>query len=145
MLLCGLELLRRQLFVAALVVRHFDRAFKRVELDHAPARAGVGVAGFAALFGQVGEQVVVHIVFVLQTAHQASAGAADLFRVERQLLISGHPDRDGAKTLKPGRTARTAAAHPERTDDAGLVARADVVELESRARQGRQLVSERPQ
>src|SRR5690606_29480733 len=123
-----------ELLDGALVGLQLHRALQRVELDDAPAGAAAVVAGLGALARHALEQLAVHVVLVLQAAHQPPARPRDLLGVERQLLVARHADADGVEALQPGRAAGAVAAHPQRAEDARLVARAHVGELDAGAR-----------
>ena len=107
-----------------------DVAGRDVVADQ-PALALVGLDGRAER-RQVGLELLVERVLVLQAAHQPAAGAGDLERVERQVLVLGHPDRDRLEVLEERGAAQVAAARPDAALDAGLVARADLAQLDPR-------------
>src|SRR5690606_30295340 len=115
----------RELGHAALVRPQFHRAFQWVQFDDAAARAATVVARLGALARHALEQIAVHLVLVLQAAHEAPAWPADLLWVEGQLLISRHADAHGVEALQPGAGARAVAAHAQRAEHARLIARPD--------------------
>ena len=60
-------------------------------------------------------ELLVERVLVLQAAHQPAAGAGDAQRVERQVLVLGHPDAD---RLEVGQERGAAQVAPARADPA---------------------------
>src|SRR5690606_30045713 len=128
----------------ALVGTQLDGALERVELDDAPAVAALLVTAAPALLRHPLEQFLVHVVLVLQAAHQAATGTADLLGVERELLVAGHPYAHRAEALQPRGAAGAVATHAQRAEDPGLVTRADVGELDARRGVFHQLLRQHP-
>ena len=83
-------------------------------------------------------ELLVQRVLVLQAAQQPPAGAGDLQRVDRQVLVLGHAHADRLEVLEERGAAQVAPARPDAALDAGLVARAELAELDAGAeRRGR--------
>src|SRR5262245_406340 len=125
----GRQLVVRDLVLGALVVahphgltvgigaRHHDRA-----LAGPDARAHGGhLRGTVAVLRQL----------VRQTAHEPAAGAGDLRRVQRQVLLARHLQCDRVEALHPGRAAERAAARAAAIQPLRLVANADLAELDA--------------
>ena len=75
-----------------------------------------------------GQELVVQRVLVLQAAHQATAGARDLHRVGREVLVTGHPHRHRVEVDEEGGAAGVAPARSDPALDAGVVARGELGE-----------------
>ena len=73
----------------------------------------------------------VHLVLVLEAAHETPAAAGDLGGVERQVLVFGHADGDGLLVAGERGAAEAAAAGAVAADDARLVAGAHLLELDA--------------
>src|SRR5262249_14941945 len=86
-----------------------------------------------------------HIEFVLvpQAAHESSAGAGNLRRIERQPLVLGDAEVHGSQLGEPGRRAILAAAATHAVEALRLVTNADLLELDPRAEHRRQLAHQR--
>jgi hypothetical protein len=87
----------------------------------------------AALLGEALALLDVEVVFVAQRTHQAAARAADLRRVQREVLVLGDVQVHRAELGEPGRRAVLAAAAADAREALGLVAHADLLELDARA------------
>src|SRR5690606_28968723 len=129
----------------ALLGLDLDRALDRVQLHDAAAGAAGLVAAAAALARHALEELAVHLVLVLQAAHQPPAGTRDLLGAPWELLVPRHPDAHRPEALQPGRAARAVAAHAQRAEHPRLVARADVDELDARRRAVGELLGEHAQ
>src|SRR6185503_13280857 len=95
------------------------------------AAAVVGAAGVRDAFA-VGQ-------LVAQAALQASALSRQLGRVETELLLLGHPDRDRLEGAQPGRAAEGAAARAVAAEHLGLVAHTDLPHLDPHAEVRREI------
>jgi len=73
-------------------------------------------------------------MFVFEAAHQPAARAGDAQRVERQVLILGHPDGDRLEVVEEGGAAQVAAAGADAALDAGRVARGQLPQLDRQCR-----------
>src|SRR4029453_669025 len=62
--------------------------------------------------------------------------------VERELLLARHLERDRMEVLKPGRAAEGATARPAAVEPLGLVADADLAQLDPGAEAGRQVLDQ---
>src|SRR6266704_2260732 len=58
-------------------------------------------------------EVHVQGVLVLQAAHQPAARAGDPHRVDREVLVPGHPDRDRLEVLQERGAAQIPPARPD--------------------------------
>src|ERR1700759_1286926 len=74
-------------------------------------------------------EVLIQGMLVLQAAHQTAAGPGDAPRVDRQVLLFGHPDRDRLEVFEEGGAAQVAAARADATLQPGFVTGADLPEL----------------
>ncbi len=84
----------------------------------------------------------VRIVFVRQAAHQPATGAGNLRRVEREVLILGELQGDRLDLPEPGGAAEFSTATPHPTEQRGLVADADLPQLDACAERTRQIANE---
>lgn len=78
------------------------------------------------LFGRAALKVLVRLELVAQAAHQATADAANFGRVERQVLLFCHADRNRLKLSAKARAAELLATLGIAAHQAGLVAHADL-------------------
>src|SRR5690625_5787443 len=105
-----LQFADRVLVHRAFVRTQFSCLLQRIELGDTATDTAAGMAHPGALLGHAFQQFTVHLVLVLQTAHEAATWTADLLRVQGQLLVTGHAETDRRATLQPGGGARTTAA-----------------------------------
>ncbi len=94
-------------------------------------RAGTrrGFDGLADTGGVLAE-VLIQRMLVLQAAHQPAAGAGDPHRVDRQVLFLGHPDGHRLEVLQERRAAQVPSAGADAALQPGLIARADLAQLD---------------
>ena len=92
-------------------------------------REGLSLLGEAPAGGDI------ELVLVLEAAEQATASARDLAGVEGEMLVLGEPQVDRRKLLEPRRAAVLAAAASDAGQPRGLVADADLPELDAGAEQ----------
>src|SRR6202034_4036255 len=88
-------------------------------------------------------ELLVERVLVLQAAHQPPARPGDAHRVHRQVLVLGHPDRDRLEVLEERRAAQVPPARADAALQPGLVARADLLQLDPGAHPRGQVADER--
>jgi hypothetical protein len=81
----------------------------------------------------------VEVMLVPEAAEQAATPAGNLRRVERQMLILGQGEAHRAQLWQPTGAAVLAAAAADAIEALGLVARADLPQVDPRAEQGREL------
>src|SRR3984885_13370334 len=113
-------------------------AVGRQPYDHAVGRHVVPDDGARALgrldLGPGARRVLLELlverVLVLQAAHQPPARPGDAHRVHRQGLVFGHSDRARLEVLEERRAAQIAAARADPALQPGLVARADLLQLD---------------
>jgi len=84
-------------------------------------------------------------VLVDQAAHQPPADPGELRRVERQLLVFRHLDRDRLEVAQEGRAAQLLAARADAANRARLVAHPDLAHLDARAEFVRQVLDKIPE
>ena len=94
------------------------------------------------LFGRTALKVLVRLELITQTAHQAAANAADLGRVERQVLLFCHANRDGLKLSAKARATELLAALGIAAHQAGLVAHADLAHVDANMQRRGQILDE---
>ena len=94
------------------------------------------------LFGRTALKVLVRLELIAQTAHQAAANAADLGRVERQVLLFCHANRDGLKLSAKARAAEFLSALGIAAHQAGLVAHADLAHVDANVQRRGQILDE---
>ena len=96
----------------------------------------MGVWGTHAAAAFVGAAPVLDALavrqLVTQTALETAAHPRQLRRVEAEVLLLGHLDRDGLERLQPRRATEWAAARPVPAQDTRLVADADLPHLDPR-------------
>ena len=83
------------------------------------------------LFGRAALKVLVRLELVAQAAHQAAADAANLGRVERQVLLFCHANRNRLKLSAKARAAELLAALGIAAHQAGLVTHADLAHVDA--------------
>src|SRR5262249_14812106 len=142
--------------VAALVVRPGrqlvvgDLVLGAVVIAH-PHRLAIGVGaghGHRALAGadlrahrrHLCRAVAILRQLVGQAAHEAPAGARDLARVQGQVLLARHLERDRVEALHPRRAAERAPAGTAAVDAFRLVADADLPQLDARLEAAREVL-----
>ena len=79
----------------------------------------------------------------MQTAEQATARAGNLHGIQRQALCLREREADGSPLGQPTGDAELAAAATDAIQTLGFVARADLAQLDARAKQARQVPHER--
>ena len=108
-----------------------------IQIDHF-RRAG-GRFHLSVLFRSAAFEVLVRIELVAQTAHESSAHARYLLRVEREILLFGHADRHRAELAAQALAAQLLAAMSQTAHHARLVAHADLAHIHTHAELRRQL------
>ena len=107
---------------------HGENAAQQVDCrDIAPALFGVDQG---TLTRRGGEQRLIGLLLVFEAAHQAAAGAGNLGGVEREPLLLGHFNGDGAKLVHVGGAAKGPSADAKAAQHLGLVAHPDLTQLE---------------
>ena len=94
------------------------------------------------LFGRAALKVLVRLELIAQAAHQAAANTADLGRVERQVLLFCHANRDGLKLSAKTRAAEFLSALGIAAHQAGLVAHADLTHVDANVQRRGQVLDE---
>ena len=94
------------------------------------------------LFGRTALKVLVRLELITQAAHQAAANAANLGRVERQVLLFCHADRDGLKLSAKARATELLAALGIAAHQAGLVAHTDLAHVDANVQRRGQILDE---
>ena len=94
------------------------------------------------LFGRTALKVLVRLELIAQAAHQAAANATDLGRVERQVLLFCHANRDGLKLSAKARAAEFLSALGIAAHQAGLVAHADLAHVDANVQRRGQILDE---
>ena len=82
-------------------------------------------------FGQIAVQFLVCFGLVFEAAHQTPADARDLAGIEGKILLLGHLDGDRNKLAHPCMTAERSAADAVASQYFGLVADADLAQLDA--------------
>ena len=94
------------------------------------------------LFGRAALKVLVRLELVAQAAHQATADAANFGRVERQVLLFCHADRNRLKLSAKARAAELLTALGIATHQAGLVTHADLAHVDANVQRRGQVLDE---
>ena len=81
-------------------------------------------------------------MLVLEAAHQAAAGTRNLSRVERQILFLCHIDGHRLKVAQIGRAAQFTTTDAQTTDHLGLIAYANLAQLDAGAEDGSQILDQ---
>jgi len=89
--------------------------------------------------------VLVQRVLVLQAAHQPATRARDSQRVQRQVLVLGHPHRHRFEVDQERRAAELTAARADPTDDAGLVPGRQLAQLYPALQGGTEVADQGPE
>ncbi len=92
-----------------------------------------------AFRGHRATHLLVEFVLVGQAAQQAPALSGDSPRIERQPLLTRHPHRHPRTAIRDSIAAQHPSADPRPANDAGLVAHADLLQLDAQAYLVRQL------
>ena len=106
-----------------------DHQLEEVRLPHLHLAEALGLHDLAHLGVELGG-LAVKINLVRQAAHEAPAHAGDLTRREGQVLVLGHAQRHRRKALEPRRAAQPPPAHAHAVQALGLVADADLAQLD---------------
>ena len=124
----------------AVVQLHFAGAAQHLGGNH--LAAPLGRIDYAALPGRDLLQLCIGFMFIFQATHQAAAYTRDLRRVERQVLILCHIDRNRVEILQIRAATQLAPAGAQPADHLGLVAHADLPQLDARAEHARQIFNQ---
>ena len=121
-----------------------DLLAQNIDTLHFAGKAVRGLYGVADA-GKLPVQVLIRVGFVFQTAHQPSAGAGNLRRVQGQILLLRHLDGDGDEI----RHIRAAAERPSADADAAehlcLIAHADLAQLDPGFEDGCEILDQTPE
>ena len=83
------------------------------------------------LLGAMALEFLIGIGLVAKAAHEATAQARNLLRVQRQILVFRHANRHRIELAAQASAAQLLAAVPETADDARFVAHADLTHVDS--------------
>ena len=108
-----------------------DQAVQAVRGLHLVPGMGKGLVEF-----------LVDLGLVFEAAHEPSAHARDLARIERKVLFLGHLNGDGHKIGKPGMAAERPAAASVSAQNLGLVSDTHLAQLDARAEYTRQILDQ---
>jgi hypothetical protein len=106
-----------------------DRLAKGADLANLALSFG-GLDGATDL-GEEAALLFVDALFISQAAHEATASARDFLWVERETLVFGHTDGDGAKIAKEAATTKLLTARADATDEFCAIANADLAHLDA--------------
>ena len=115
-----------------LVVHFYEDAdclAEHIDTLHLAAEA-VAALHLVADLGKGAVQFLVGVRLILETAHQTAADARDLAGIEREILLFCHLDRDRDEVAHPCVAAKRSAADAVAAQDLGLVADADLAQLD---------------
>src|SRR5207302_8274170 len=87
----------------------------------------------------------VEVVLVVEAAQQPPAGTGNLDRVEREVLVFGDRQADGAQLGQPAGATVLPTAAPDAGEAPRFVARADLTQLDARPEQARQVAHQGPE
>ena len=90
-------------------------------------------------------ELLVQRVLVLEAAHQPAAGPGDAQRVERQILVLGHPDGHRLEVGEEGGAAQVAPARADPALDPGRVAGGQLAQLDPAVQGGAEVADQRPE
>src|SRR5258706_2473101 len=121
--------------------RPLHRFARHIDARHAGGAArrlhDLADAGHLLLGGDV------VLILVRQAAHQPAANARDLGGIERQVLLFGHLDGNDVELGEPGAATQRLAAHADAPEELGVVARADLSQLDARVKLGGEVAHQR--
>ena len=127
---------------ALLGVVQVDLQVAGQQVDLGDAAAAVGGLHNGARLGGGAQQILVGGLLVLQAAHQAAAGAADLGGVEGKALLLGHFDGNGLELAQKAGAAEGASADAQSSQHFGFVPHADLPQLDAGAEHPGQLLDQ---
>ena len=122
-----------------------------VQLHLAGAAQHLGRDDFAAPLGRIDDaallrrdllQLGIGFILIFQAAHQAAAHARNFRRVERQILILRHIDRNRMEVLQIRAAAQLTPASAQTADHLRFVAHADLPQLDARAEHAGQILDQ---
>src|SRR5207253_11457327 len=136
---CHAELGGGELQPTALGDLDDPRLLRNVRTGDLGAAAGAARAGSAARemeyladLRELALHFLVRLELIDQAALEASADAGELGEVQRQILLFGHADGDVGELVQPRGAAQRATTGAHAAHDFGLVARADLAQLDAR-------------
>ena len=91
----------------------------------------VGRLQFRVLGGKLPGSLDIRVHLEVEAAFQLGALAGQLLRVEGYVLVTGRPGRDADKVGQPGGAAQRTATWAYAADASGLLARSDLLHLDS--------------
>ena len=124
--------------IALILVKNILTVFIQLHLDGGAEQidlhgCSVSVFGFnkGTLLRNLLDQILIGLLLITQTAHQAAAAAGDLGGVKGEGLNLGHLGGDGMKVVQKLTAAVGTAADPEATQHLCLVPDADLSEFDA--------------
>ena len=117
-----------------------DALAQEIDLDDRPASVGRVDKGFHLRRGL--DEVLIGLLLVFQAAHEPAARAGDLRRIQAEVLRLGHFDGNRLEIIEEFLAAEGPAAYAESADHLGLVAHADLPQLNARAEDGGQILDQ---
>ena len=112
------------------------------EVHGADVAGAVGRENEGIVLGHPLHGVLVGRLLVLQAAHEAAARAGNFRRIQAEILCLGHLDGHGHKVVQKLRAAERTAADAEAAEHFGLVAHADLTQLDAGAEHAREVAHE---
>ena len=100
-------------------------------VDRAHVAKAVGRCDKRILLRAAARRVLVGVLLVFEAAHEPTACAGDLRRVQAQILRLGHLDRNGDEVVQKLRAAERPTADAEAAEHLRLVAHADLPQLDA--------------
>ncbi len=122
-----------------MIILEQDSGFFFEDIDpgqDAAAPAGLNRFGELRKFG---DGLVVEVAFVHQATFEAAADPGELVRIQGQVLVLGSLGRNRVELFDPGGATEFPPAHPVAAHAFGLVAHADLPQLDTRFELGCQI------
>ena len=129
--------------VRLLLQPHLDALAQQVHVrDRA---AAVGRVHEGLRLGAVLDQILIGRLLVVQAAHQPPAGTGNFGGVQAEVLRLCHFDGHRLEVVQKFAAAEGPAADAQTADHLGLVAHADLAQLDARAQHGREHLDKLPE
>ena len=112
-----------------------------VDALHQAAQAVVA-AHFISHLGKIAVEFLVGVGLILEAAHEPAANARNLGRIQGKVLFFGHFDGNRDEIAHPGVAAKRATADAVATQYFGLVAYADLAQLDAGAEDAGQVLDQ---
>ena len=117
-----------------------DALAQQIDLDDRPAAVRRIDEGLHLRRGL--DEILIGLLLVFQAAHEPAARAGDLRRIQTEILRLCHFDGNRLEIVEEFLAAEGSAAHAESADHLGLVAHADLPQLDASTEDGGQILDQ---